>query len=388
MTERRAPKIAHFQPPDDYAVPLVHGFDAWREAWNLEAPPGLWARLEAGRAQALELDDRKKTPAAFTLGGRDMQISAYGAKNWPFVLTDDDMSVRFSTPNKDWAVSVELRSAGLWEHGRDALMQRARDMLAAEGCVPKDDDAFRLSRVDYCFDTWSTAFSAEMVPGIEAAAISPSKAKIGFFGWCSGGALESLYIGRGSACQVRIYDKTKEIVQASGKTWLYALWGERAGYWPGDDPADVWRMEVQLTADWLKERNCNRPGDFDAARQALISDALYNRRLTVPTGDTNRRRWPLHPLYVIALEELDGTEMFLPIGRKVTGKRDAVAAQLARSVAGTARSKAVLMHGENFSEEELMTIAREAVDMAMRDIEDAKKRRRAVERYEFVDEAE
>lgn len=380
---RTPPKIEMLQPEPGFARFLAHGFDAWKVSLNAVIPQVMWDRLDGAKRRAIDLDEREKTPVAFSFGGLDFQMEPYASKGWKYLIKNDDYSVQFASPNREWALSIECRSAGLWEHGREALMDQIYEALEKEGIIPNDDDSERLSRLDYCFDILSSDFTLEMRTGIQGQCISPSKSKTGTYGWCNSDQMETLYIGQGGACQVRIYDKSKEIVQASGKHWMYGLWGLEEG------TPNVWRVEVQLTKDWLKDRNCNRPGDFLDNKRELICDAIMNRRLTRPSiSDSNRRRWPLHPLMTLCMNSIGTVAEFKPIGRKVTGKREVIEKRMEKGIAGTLRSLLVLAEGEGFTEDEIRERALQAVNVALMDQEDGLKRYRAKERYAFIDEAE
>jgi hypothetical protein len=109
-----------------------------------------------------------------------------------------------------------------------------------------------------------------------------------------------LSIGSKSALQVELYDKSKEISDTNGKTWFYALWAR------GHDgqlfDRDVWRLEIRMSGDYLKERNVRRSHELMAQRGELIREAVTKKRLTVPsTSDAQRWRWPLHPLWSVTL---------------------------------------------------------------------------------------
>lgn len=101
-------------------------------------------------------------------------------------------------------------------------------------------------------------------------------------------------IGMGSGMSARLYNKTLEIL-SSNKQYLIPLWIE-AG-WNKNNP--VWRLEFEIKRDVLVQ--------FDVQSLSVTLDNLNGLwsyattdwlKLTLPSaGDTNRSRWPTHPLW-------------------------------------------------------------------------------------------
>ncbi len=198
---------------------------------------------------------------------------------------------------------------------------------------------------------------------------------------------ETLTIGKKTGVQLQLYNKTKEISDMSGKTWMYEVWVEAMdGEWPWQDkPTDVWRLEVRFSGNFLKDRNIRRPSEVDEHLPALITEALLNRRLTVPSGDSNPRRWPLHPLWERALREFSADKV-LPIGRQVTGRREALVANATGQIAGALRAATVLAF-KDYSDTGRDDLVRKALARLENDSDHHKKIVAAQARYVTVDEA-
>jgi hypothetical protein len=115
----------------------------------------------------------------------------------------------------------------------------------------------------------------------------------------------------------RLYNKTREIEQKSKKTWMYDAWrrgapGPYGGTWDGS--SEVWRLECHLTREFFRNLKSpiNDPYDVYECFSSLWSyvvgqleggeDASADGwlRYVVPTQDSNRSRWPLHPAWVVA----------------------------------------------------------------------------------------
>jgi len=125
-------------------------------------------------------------------------------------------------------------------------------------------------------------------------------------------------IGTGGQISARLYDKTLEIAQKNHKSYLLDLWA-RAGMNP---ELPVWRLEFQLRREALDQLGIrsfasliqNQGGIWGHATQRWL-------RLAVPQpGDSNRGRWPTHPLWA-ALAEIRWRLDDVPLERKYSPAR-------------------------------------------------------------------
>jgi hypothetical protein len=104
-----------------------------------------------------------------------------------------------------------------------------------------------------------------------------------------------------------IYNKTREIKQKSGKTWFYDLWHKNG--WDGE--SNVWRVEFRFKREFLREVNIEDAysildqfkllWDYAAGHVAGGEDGLPDGwlRYVLPSEDSNRSRWPVHPAWVV-----------------------------------------------------------------------------------------
>jgi hypothetical protein len=394
---RRPPNINLTIPETSYATFLCANLDWWQEALNMLVPVSLCEALAAAKARALALDERRKAVAPFTLGGERFEIKAVGSRGKEFLLENDDIRIEIGSPNIDWSITWRATAAALWEYGIHELRERVYNLLGRAGIKPRriDERWVSLTRVDYAFDFWSPSFSKEMRPDLVNSFVSPSEVKWRADMWGKTARNEkgevraqTLTFGSKKGCQVQIYDKIAEVVEASGKEWMLDIWGERGGYWPTDKPADVWRLEVRMAGDWLKDRTSKDPEKFFEHQWQLIADGLFNRRLTVPNqNDSNRWRWALHPLYSLAILEIDNPQEFVPVGHKVTKRREELIDMLVANTAGTIRSALVLKHGAEFDQLKADALAMQIVARIFEDKAHSLKIERAENRYELVEEA-
>ncbi len=101
-------------------------------------------------------------------------------------------------------------------------------------------------------------------------------------------------IGMGSGMAARLYNKLLEIA-TSNKGYLVPLWNE-AG-WDGKTP--IWRLEFEIKRDILSQFDVQALNTTLANLNGLWSYAATEwLKLTIPSeGDSNRSRWPIHPLW-------------------------------------------------------------------------------------------
>ncbi len=386
LQERALPKVRLADSAEGYASLLAQGFDSYQEAINLKVPPAIIEQFEQWQEQAKALDTRAGQAVSVRLGDEDLQVWPCGSKGGVrWVLESDDFMLFWRAPEHDWCLSVRYLSAGIWEHGIRALRDRVRALLMAIGCVINKIDGERVSRADWAFDIYSPEFSEDMKPNLIAQVVCHSSVKVAQIG--NAERLETLTLGLNrSGLQIQIYDKTREITEASGKSWMIDLW-IRNGWEPRyGEIANVWRLEIRMGGDWLKDRQTNTPEQLHTHLEKLIAEALLTHRLTQPDQcDSNRRRWPLHPLYAVAYRAISAKAM-MPLGRYVSGVRSVLFDRLKRQVAGTLRSGLVLNNG-TISEADAEKLASETVKLMLTDREGERKAEAARERYKFVEEA-
>ena len=362
-------------------------------------PQVLWDEMKRAKEKAIALDDRKKTPIKFEFGNEIFQLlPTGGAGGKEFILINADLRFEFASRKRSFAVGWRATAAGLWQYGLEELVKRVFTILEFEGFKSNSDNWRKLSRVDYAFDIESETFTREMVPEIVRQVICPKEVKARGDFFVRNMHVETLTIGSKKGCQVQIYDKGLEITELSGKTWMIDIWMEN-GYCPEIRDGkvickNVWRLEVRMAGDWLKNRNAKTPDEFISNIWPLITEGLYSRRLTKQkVTDINRRRWPLHPLYFLAIDLIGNHREFVPLGYKTTEKSSVLQQMLIANIAGTLRSLAVLRLRGALDEEivfdmsEVDKAIKEASEQLENDHDHHKKINKAKERYALVDEA-
>ena len=103
------------------------------------------------------------------------------------------------------------------------------------------------------------------------------------------GKVQTFRLGEGDLV-LRVYNKCDEIQESSAKTWFYDLWGgwsKMCGASSGRRASNGCGWFGIKTFEDLKERQ----GDL---LRLLVND---HTTLRIKTEDSNRSRWPLHPLW-------------------------------------------------------------------------------------------
>jgi len=132
------------------------------------------------------------------------------------------------------------------------------------------------------------------------------------------GRFSGWVIGAGGQISGRLYDKTLEIAQKNHKPYLLDLWA-RAGRNP---KLSVWRLEFQLRREVLDQLSIRSFSGLLQNQGGIWGYATQNwLRLAVPQkGDSNRGRWPTHPLWA-ELAEIRWRLDDVPLERKYSPAR-------------------------------------------------------------------
>lgn len=374
---------------------VAAGWDTVVESFDIELSDKVMECLEDARTSAEAQSDDLEGRSLLQLGEEAMQVCAKRGRGVKAFLVHDDFSIMIRSPSMDFPVSVRYSSAGLWEHGYAKLRTRAEKVLCSLG-KSRRVDWDRVSEAHYAFDFHAPDLTLEMRPRLVEQVVAHSEVKRrghvsadSMEVWGKGTTLETLTIGKhGSPLVIQVYDKGREIEEASGKTWMLDLW-EASGCWARTGEGrqrDVWRLEVRMQSKWLRNRGVVSMTDLVFSLESLLSEALITRRLTEPTADSNRARWPVHWFWAAALEQAGDVREGIPLGRRFTDAPEVLKERLIKAMAGILRSAVVLGNGHWERGN-----ARAIVTMLMKIVEDDPrhddKEAMAIERYRFFPEA-
>ncbi len=381
---------------DRHAIPLASGFDTIVESFDVEIETAMAERLEEARLRAERLSEDLSGRVLIDLGGYWVQMVALRGRGLKWRLENDDITIRIRPISLDFCVSVRYSAAGLWEHGYPALRRQVEEMVRALGALRRADWD-RLSEVHRAFDFFSPDLTQEMRPDLIGQLVAHSEVKRSAVCgrdqrkdevWGKAGRLETLTIGKGAPLEIQVYDKGREIDEASGKTWMLDLW-EASGRWQRDGKgrqSHCWRLEVRCRSDFLRDRSIRTMAAFLVNMEHLLSEALLTRRLCLPTGDSNRARWPLHWFWAAVLHRVGAKEQALPLGRQVTEAPDVLTKRLIKQLAGTLRSTVVLRKGD-WDQPGADYLMQMLIDVIEDDPGHHDKVRLAQERYRYAGEA-
>lgn len=258
---------------------LISGFDTVECAYYLTRLDDFQLDFESLAIQKEELTRaRIKGGQPVQLGNEEFLLASHGSSSgYPFIIENEAFIIQFGEFNKP-NFFVKFRSIALWHHGAMALHQRFLAWALSVGMMPYQPE--RLSRADFAFDYFLPELDFDEDSFISQADKDNQHRK--------GGKLQTLKFGTDQVV-LRIYNKTDEINETSHKTWLFDLWGV---------DHDVWRIEWQVRKIFLRQLGISsfeslveRQGDL---LRVLVKD---HTTLRTKTDDSNRSRWPLHPLW-------------------------------------------------------------------------------------------
>jgi len=196
---------------------------------------------------------------------------------YPFLIENDCFSIQFGEFNKP-NFFVTYRSFALWKFGANKLNRRFLDWAASVGFTTFQPES--LSRVDFTFD-----YQIEVIDFDEDSFVSQASKDNQHR---KNRQVQTFRFGEGELV-LRIYNKVDEIQEKSAKTWFFDLWGCKE---------NVWRIEWQVRKEWLRTFGIRTFADLEE-RQGDLLRVLVNDHTTlrIKTEDSNRSRWPLHPLW-------------------------------------------------------------------------------------------
>lgn len=234
------------------------------------------------------LETRKKragatgVPEEFVFQGDTFYLSPKGASFWSYVLRSDEMMLFVSRGGHMPPLKVKLLAQGLAEVGVGALWEKAKDIGWLDfGLHPNN-----CTRLDIALDYQGGFFTHEEMLNIVCPAtfrpVYPNTVNP-----------ETFQIGKGKAA-LRAYNKSAEIAAKQTNQWWKFVWRMCEGYNP-EQP--VYRVEVQLRSEALKELGYRSVDHLieEAELRNLFDYGLRWCSLRVPTGDSNKSRWPEDP---------------------------------------------------------------------------------------------
>ncbi|CAG4884677.1 conserved protein of unknown function [Georgfuchsia toluolica] len=245
-----------------------------------------FSRLYSLKVAAQSDDEAEQAAAQLQIGNQLFAVWDKAPRPYAFVLHNACFHLQISRGNKVPLAYVQITSQYLTAIGVEAAEKELRFIVNSLGRVDKDAC---MSRVDLCVD---------FVPYLDMDQFQArqwlTRVKKKERYW-DGNRPTGWKVGRGGPMQGKTYDKILEIVQQSHKNYLLDIWATK-GWLPGEP---VWRHEFQFGREVLKLMRINTidelMSNLGGMWRAATEDWL---RLVVPDeSDSNRGRWPNHPLW-------------------------------------------------------------------------------------------
>ncbi|NOX60182.1 MAG: replication initiation factor domain-containing protein [Planctomycetes bacterium] len=254
-----------------------------------------------------------KTEAAGTKGilwgGGPWVIRASGrAPMYRFHLQRAELNLfvgKSQTGEKQANVYASLSADILWHKGVEGAVGFLRSCIEELGGQILE---VKPSRVDLCADFLiPSGLALEFLRQFRV----PAHTKIRLEE--QGENLETVYIGaRNSPIQLRIYDKSTELVVKGNKDWFWPIWGI-------DPCADVWRVEFQLRRAVLREFRIETVQGLTTGLGGLweyLTEKWVSFRLL---DDVNTTRRTAHPWWEAVQEQKTGFGELVQVERCKVG---------------------------------------------------------------------
>jgi hypothetical protein len=267
---------------------LLSGIDTIECAYYLHAGADCKLDFDALRAQKESIRQSKHPESGvLSLGGKDFLLSANGTKSgYPFLISNEECSIQFGEFNTP-SFFVKYSSFALWNKGAKLLHEQFLEWASSLGLVAMRPEG--LSRGDFAFDFHLEDIDFDEDSFVTVAAKDSQHRK--------NGKVQTFTFGRDEVV-LRVYNKSDEVQEASGKYWLYPLWGGQT--------ENVWRVEWQVRKESLKRFGLRTFQDlFDGYGDLLRYLVDDHTSLRVKTDDSNRSRWPVHPLWADLAAHID-----------------------------------------------------------------------------------
>lgn len=381
------PKLQLSECPPNYGRIVAAGWDTIQESWCYQLTDQLEVVFEPLQARAQEIGglQSKKALVSFNFYEGTWYMHPRGKGGGvKYVIENEHFILMIKGCGVQYGINVRYHSAALWEYGWPWLHDWIEEFLSSLFLKSEPYHEASVSQAHFAFDFHSPAFSAEFDVGtLRKQIVCHSSTKYNM--WGTSQKDETLTIGKNKKnLQIQAYNKSVEITDVSGKDWMYELWAMHSEDGEIKKLDDVWRLELRFGRDYLKSRNIKTFVDVEYYRLYLLAGALSAVRLSVSQGEDQIRNRPVHPLWSEAIRHC-GVQSRLPIGRRVTGRREHLSASFEGQIAGFIRAAAVLKSGKAASSMAMREIVEAALDRAEYDPDADQKNEQLMSRYAYVD---
>lgn len=372
--------------PEAYeATLLAHGLDTWVETFNVDMPDKVWREFEGAQKAARSMNSTGEDSAPCEFGGHIWHMRPWGGGGAKYILATPEITLSVRAKDMPWNLTARYSSAGLWLAGLEELQYEVNQSFNKSQCrlIGGLEASCTVSRFDYAFDFRCEEFTREARPEMLARFVQPVNSKAAVYTSGNGADIraETFRVGKMPRLQIEVYDKGREIKEASHKEWMRDVWKLD----DGDALENIWRIEARFGSEFLKDRSLRQRRQVEDAMPGILAAALVKRRLTMGNA-TRARRSDMHPLWSRAWQ-LSGDAQTTPgLDRRPILARKELIETLEKQMAGLVRAHSVLRHGA-YADDAPEDAGRGIRDRIEADPAHARKVDRAQERYRFVDDA-
>lgn len=259
---------------------LLQGIDTLQCAYYLQPKSICLFGFEELGVRKESLRHRKaKDPEMVEIGGEPFHLHPHGTSSgYPLLLSNGDFKVECGEFNNP-SFFVTFKSQALWKSSAFDLHNKFLAWSNSVGLTPGRAES--LSRVDYSFDYHLPKIDFDENSFVSRASKDSQHRE--------NGKVQTFTLARGDII-LRIYDKVAEISEQSDKVWFFDLWKQ---------DRDVWRIEWQVRKPVLKQLGIITFNDLRQSCGDLLRHlAEEHTTLRIPEDNSNRSRWPLHPLWI------------------------------------------------------------------------------------------
>lgn len=258
---------------------LLHGLDSLYVSFFVGLSGGVLDFGAIAEAKAAAAASRNRM-TELRLGDERFAVMPHGKKPYSYVLHAEGGAFEMRLAERlQPACHIQFASEALWRSGAAALVERVETWLRGLRAATLRSE--QIARVDFAFDYHLPGGADFTADQLLSRASKDATHR-------DSGRIQTIRAGTGDVV-LRLYDKVAEIEQQSGKAFFFDLWGERE---------DVWRVEAQVRGERLATAGIRSFADLVELGPDLMRELVENHTtLRIRTADTNRARWPLHPLW-------------------------------------------------------------------------------------------
>lgn len=295
---------------------LLHkGFDALDIAYPVHFPAHFIPKLEKAKAAATEIN----VPTLISLGGVEFNVASTGAKGgYAYRLSAvkgrEIWFVKKPNNRDPWGIRISVAAIQLALLGLSGVRERLERKFEALG-LPIRSANESIGRVDFAVDLLIPGFALSSENFVMARNFGRMRHAdlLEYKEGGKSGRTTSVTVGKNPNRQIIVYNKRAEVLAKGNSHWPL-VWNrnrEANGLPPIDlsDPetSQVWRVELRLYKKHLKEDHGVATWfQLQQKLGTMLNDLLDDVRYSEPSLDTNRSRWPEHPLWCRVRKELNG----------------------------------------------------------------------------------